>query len=90
MRVVRQRIEEKISLTMTRQMLRQLRKPLIIVPVPVLSPGLSAGWLRMHGWVYFIESGQVTAYDPGEGRFQPLVRAAAALQPATAAQPATA
>ena len=24
-----------------------LRKPLIIVPVPVLSPGLSAGWLRL-------------------------------------------
>lgn len=26
---------------------RLLRKPLIIVPVPVLSPGLSAGWLRL-------------------------------------------
>jgi uncharacterized protein YbjT (DUF2867 family) len=24
-----------------------LRKPLLIVPVPVLSPGLSAGWLRL-------------------------------------------
>ena len=24
-----------------------LRKPLIIVPVPILSPGLSAGWLRL-------------------------------------------
>jgi len=26
---------------------RLLRKPLLIVPVPVLSPGLSAGWLRL-------------------------------------------
>ena len=65
--------DEKLNLTIERNVLLQLEH---LKTYPFVAEALSAGWLRMHGWVYFIESGQVTAYDPGEGRFQPLVRAA--------------
>ncbi|HEY7424680.1 MAG TPA: carbonic anhydrase, partial [Gemmataceae bacterium] len=65
--------DEKLNLTIERNVLLQLEH---LKAYPFVAEALSAGWLRLHGWVYFIESGQVTAHDPGEGRFQPLARAA--------------
>ena len=39
---------------------------------PAVAAGLAGGTLRLHGWVYKIETGQVFAYDPEFGQFAPL------------------
>jgi carbonic anhydrase len=36
---------------------------------PCVASGLAKGNLKLHGWVYKIESGKVFAYDPGESQF---------------------
>lgn len=36
---------------------------------PAVAAGLSRGQLKLHGWVYKIETGQVFAYDPERGQF---------------------
>jgi carbonic anhydrase len=41
---------------------------------PAVAVGLAAGELRLHGWVYKMETGQVFAYDPATGQFTPLIR----------------
>lgn len=40
--------------------------------LPSVASGLSAGKLRLHGWVYKIETGEVFAYDRDERQFLPL------------------
>lgn len=40
---------------------------------PAVAARLSRGELNLHGWVYKIETGEVFAYDPGQGQFLPLV-----------------
>jgi carbonic anhydrase len=39
---------------------------------PPVAVALAAGGLQLHGWVYHIETGEVTAHDPARGRFVPL------------------
>lgn len=39
---------------------------------PAVAEGLAANSLHLHGWVYHLESGMVTAYDPVEGQFKPI------------------
>lgn len=39
---------------------------------PVVASGLARGALRLHGWVYKIETGEVFAYQPGSGQFEAL------------------
>lgn len=39
---------------------------------PVVAAGLAHGELKLHGWVYKIETGQVFTYDPTSGQFTPL------------------
>jgi carbonic anhydrase len=39
---------------------------------PCVAAGLAAGTLKLHGWVYKIETGEVFAYDPVKGQFLPL------------------
>jgi carbonic anhydrase len=39
---------------------------------PVIAAGLAGGRLKLHGWVYKIETGQVFAYDPERGQFLPV------------------
>ncbi len=41
---------------------------------PAIAVGLAAGRLKLHGWVYKIETGEVFAYDPQLGQFLPLPR----------------
>ncbi len=36
---------------------------------PAVAVGLSRGDLKLHGWAYKIETGQVFAYDPERGQF---------------------
>jgi carbonic anhydrase len=42
---------------------------------PAVAVGISCGNLKLHGWVYKIETGQVFAFDPGQGQFGPLTEA---------------
>ncbi|VTR92773.1 carbonic anhydrase : Carbonic anhydrase OS=Planctomyces brasiliensis (strain ATCC 49424 / DSM 5305 / JCM 21570 / NBRC 103401 / IFAM 1448) GN=Plabr_1495 PE=3 SV=1: Pro_CA [Gemmata massiliana] len=39
---------------------------------PAVAAGLARGKLKLHGWVYKIETGEVFAFDPGAGQFVPL------------------
>jgi carbonic anhydrase len=41
---------------------------------PAAAAALAAGDLRLHAWVYKIETGQIFAYDAAVGQFTPLVR----------------
>jgi carbonic anhydrase len=36
---------------------------------PAVAAGLARGKLKLHGWVYKIETGEVFAYDPERGQF---------------------
>lgn len=42
---------------------------------PAVASRLAAGKLRIHGWVYKLESGEVFAYDPDKRQFVPLAAA---------------
>jgi carbonic anhydrase len=42
---------------------------------PAVAAALSRGALRLHAWVYTIESGEVYAYDPAEGQYDRIERA---------------
>jgi carbonic anhydrase len=39
---------------------------------PPVAAALAARNLKLHGWVYRFESGEVRAYDPIVGRFVPI------------------
>lgn len=41
---------------------------------PSVAAALAAGELKLHAWVYKLETGEVFAYDPKSGQFTPLVR----------------
>lgn len=41
---------------------------------PVVAAGLAAGELKLHAWMYKIETGAVFAFDPEAGQFTPLQR----------------
>lgn len=49
---------------------------------PAVAAGLAAGEIKLHGWVYKMETGQVFAYDPASGQFLPVVRGEGASLPA--------
>lgn len=51
---------------------------------PVVAAKLAASQLRLHGWVYKIETGEVFVYDPECGQFVPLTgQASVAARPAS-------
>jgi carbonic anhydrase len=39
---------------------------------PAVAAALAAGTVRLHAWVYAIESGQVFAFDPEQGQYAPI------------------
>ena len=51
---------------------------------PAVAAALAGGKLKLHAWVYKIETGQVFAYDPERGQFAPL----AGISPAPVPPPA--
>lgn len=56
---------------------------------PTVAAALSRNEIKLHGWVYKIETGQVFAYDPENGQFLPLTeRAPTAVPPAGRLTPA--
>lgn len=50
---------------------------------PCVAPRLADGRLKVHGWVYEFETGQVVAHDPRSDQFLPLEEAYAAAEQAT-------
>ena len=42
---------------------------------PAVAVGLARGKLKLHAWVYKIETGEVFAYDPERGQFVPVTEA---------------
>lgn len=53
---------------------------------PTVAAALAAGEVRLHGWVYKIETGDVFSYDVDSGQYLPVVRREEALAPATMAR----
>ncbi len=51
---------------------------------PTVSAGLAQGKLKLHGWVYKIETGEVFAYDPVLGQFLSVAQAARGPVPSNA------
>ena len=39
---------------------------------PAVAAGLARGELKLHGWMYKIETGEVFAFDPASGQFAPV------------------
>ena len=39
---------------------------------PSVAAGIARGQLRLHAWVYAIETGEVYAYDPEKGQYEPI------------------
>lgn len=54
---------------------------------PAVAAGLARGRLKLHGWVYKIETGEVFAYDPERGQFVPVAEAGPATIPAPVRRP---
>jgi carbonic anhydrase len=52
--------------------------------LPAVGARLKKGDVRLHGWVYKIETGQVFAFDPASGQFVPVAEYAARAEPAGA------
>jgi carbonic anhydrase len=42
---------------------------------PAVAVGLARGQLHLHAWVFQIDTGEVTAYDPEKGQYVPISRA---------------
>ena len=40
---------------------------------PAVAAAMAAGELKLHAWMYKMETGEVFAYDPNSGQFNPLV-----------------
>lgn len=55
---------------------------------PAVAAKLARGELKLHGWVYKIETGDVFAYDPARGQFAPLVAVMVPLDPPARRLPA--
>jgi carbonic anhydrase len=39
---------------------------------PAVAAGIARGDLQLHAWVYAVRTGQVFAYDPGTGQYEPI------------------
>jgi carbonic anhydrase len=48
---------------------------------PAVAAGLAQQRVRLHGWVYKLETGEVFAFDPSEGQFLPLTGQAVTAMP---------
>lgn len=63
---------EKLNLAIERNVLLQIEH---LKTYPFVAEALAVGRVHLHGWVYFLESGQVKAHVPGQERFMPLEEA---------------
>lgn len=61
--------EKRLTLTVEENVLVQLEN---LRTHPSVAAALGRDQLKLHGWVYKFETGQVFAYDPTQGQFVPL------------------
>jgi carbonic anhydrase len=61
--------DDRLKLAIEKNVLLQLEH---LKTHPSVASALAARSLRLHGWVYHFEKGQVDVYDPVSGRFVPL------------------
>jgi carbonic anhydrase len=61
--------EQRLAVAVEKNVLVQLEN---LKTHPAVKAALEARALRLHGWVYHFEKGQVDVYDPLSGRFVPL------------------
>ena len=64
--------EEKIEMLTQQNVLGQIDH---LRTYPSVASTMLKGELRLHGWVYHIETGVVKAYDPSTGSFSPIANA---------------
>lgn len=64
--------EARVTATVQENVLVQLEH---LRTQPAVAAGLTGGTLRLHGWVYKIESGEVFAFDPEQRQFIPVTEA---------------
>lgn len=62
----------RLDLAVERNVVRQIAN---LRTHPAVQEAFAAGRLRVHGWVYHFETGEVTALDPAADRFVPLAEA---------------
>lgn len=60
---------DRLNVTIQENVLAQMEN---LRTHPVVASGLARGTLKLHGWVYKIETGEVFAYQPGSGQFEVL------------------
>jgi len=58
--------EDLLNITIQENVLAQMEN---LRTHPVVASGLARGQLKLHGWVYKIESGDVFAFEPQTGQF---------------------
>ncbi|MCG8449967.1 MAG: hypothetical protein MI725_10370, partial [Pirellulales bacterium] len=58
--------DERLNVAIRANVLVQLKN---LKTHPAVAEGLSAGRLKLYGWVYQFETGDVFAYDPDAGNF---------------------
>ncbi len=63
--------EKLVTATVEENVLVQLEN---LRTLPAVAARLKRGDLHLHGWVYKIETGDVFAYDTGEGQFVPIAQ----------------
>jgi carbonic anhydrase len=63
--------EARLTVTVEENVLVQLEN---LKTHPSIAAALGRGSVKLHGWVYKFESGQVFAYHPENGQFSPLKR----------------
>ena len=61
--------DERLTLTVKENVLVQLES---LRTHPSVRAAMSRGDLKLHGWVYRFESGEVFTYDPEQNEFRPL------------------
>ena len=76
--VARQRYADRseadlLNITIQENVLAQLEN---LRTHPAVAVAVASGKLKLHGWVYKFETGQVFAYVPKEGQFMPLTETA--------------
>ncbi|WP_394841007.1 carbonic anhydrase [Pendulispora brunnea] len=74
--------EARVTATVQENVLVQLEH---LRTQPMVAAGIAGGTLRLHGWVYKIETGEVFAFDPEQRQFLPVAdaRLPAAPEPVT-------
>jgi carbonic anhydrase len=62
-------LDEAVNVTIQENVLIQIEN---LRTHPLVAARLASGRLRLHGWVYKIETGEVFAFDPELGQFKPV------------------